>query len=269
MSKRTASLIAALGLVLGGAAGFAWHAPGRPTTWIDVRTWAGFGIVIIGPAIALTLAAADRSCRPFGGPAVRRRRGGRTWHKTVLHTSRYLATSLPRYLRYLATSRQYVRRQPTVPAPRGQERAKRPAVFFANRGSGWPVLAISRFAMGFRLARARTGSWRPRQGRPRGKDRTCPRWRPGLARAVTASSAPAACSARSSSATARGLSRLAWPAGSRASRAVTASLAPASRSSRSSSATPRGSSRLASLAARVARARAASSAPAARSSRSS
>ncbi len=54
MSKRTASLIVALALVLGGAAGFAWHAPGRPSTWTDVRTWAGFGIVIIGAAIALT-----------------------------------------------------------------------------------------------------------------------------------------------------------------------------------------------------------------------
>lgn len=28
--------------------------PGAPATWTDVRTWAGFGIVIIGVAIALT-----------------------------------------------------------------------------------------------------------------------------------------------------------------------------------------------------------------------
>lgn len=28
--------------------------PAAPTTWTDVRTWAGFGIVIIGAAIALT-----------------------------------------------------------------------------------------------------------------------------------------------------------------------------------------------------------------------
>jgi uncharacterized membrane protein len=54
VSKRTVGLIAALALVLGGAAGFAWHAPGRPSTWTDVRTWAGFGIVIIGAGIALT-----------------------------------------------------------------------------------------------------------------------------------------------------------------------------------------------------------------------
>ena len=54
MSKRTVGLIVALALVLGGAAGFAWHAPGHPGTWTGVRTWAGFGIVIIGAAIALT-----------------------------------------------------------------------------------------------------------------------------------------------------------------------------------------------------------------------
>lgn len=54
MSKRTVILVAALCLVIGGALGFAWHAPGHPSTWTDVRTWAGFGIVIIGAAIALT-----------------------------------------------------------------------------------------------------------------------------------------------------------------------------------------------------------------------
>jgi hypothetical protein len=54
VSKRTAALVAALCLVLGGAAGFAWHAPGQSSTWTNIRTWAGFGIVIIGAAIALT-----------------------------------------------------------------------------------------------------------------------------------------------------------------------------------------------------------------------
>ena len=54
MSKRTGILVAGLCLVIGGALGFAWHAPGHPSTWTDVRTWAGFGIVIIGAAIALT-----------------------------------------------------------------------------------------------------------------------------------------------------------------------------------------------------------------------
>ena len=50
-----------------------------------------------------------------------------------------------------------------------------------------------------------------------------------VARVVTASLAPASRSSPSSSATAPGLSRLAWPA-ARVARVVTASLAPASRS---------------------------------------
>src|SRR5262249_15948993 len=41
----------------------------------------------------------------------------------------------------------------------------------------WPVLAISRVVRGFRLARARSRSWRPGGGRSPGRDRTCPRWR--------------------------------------------------------------------------------------------
>jgi hypothetical protein len=46
-------------------------------------------------------------------------------------------------------------------------------------GCDWLALAIPRLAMGFRLARARTGSGGPRQGGSRRRDRTCPRWRPG------------------------------------------------------------------------------------------
>lgn len=53
MSKRTSFLLAAFCLVLGGAAGFAWHAPGRPSTWVSARTWVGFAVVVIGVAIAL------------------------------------------------------------------------------------------------------------------------------------------------------------------------------------------------------------------------
>lgn len=52
--KRTAVFATALGLVIGGAIGFAWHAPGHSGTWTDVRTWVGFAIVIVGAAIALS-----------------------------------------------------------------------------------------------------------------------------------------------------------------------------------------------------------------------
>ena len=53
MSKRTTVLAAALALVFGGAIGFAWHAPGRPSTWDGIRTWIGFAVVVIGVVIAL------------------------------------------------------------------------------------------------------------------------------------------------------------------------------------------------------------------------
>jgi hypothetical protein len=61
---------------------------------------------------------------------------------------------------------------------------------------------------------------------------------PGGKGTGTASLTPAARSAFNSQATAAGLSRLTWPAGSRASRVRTASPVPASRSSLSSPATP-------------------------------
>jgi len=48
-----AALAVVLALVIGGAIGFAWHAPGRSTTWTDIRTWVGFAVVVIGVVIAL------------------------------------------------------------------------------------------------------------------------------------------------------------------------------------------------------------------------
>ena len=53
MSKRIAVLAVAVALVIGGAIGSAWHAPGNPTTWTDIRTWVGFAVVVIGVVIAL------------------------------------------------------------------------------------------------------------------------------------------------------------------------------------------------------------------------
>ena len=46
-------IVAVLALVIGGAIGFAWHAPGKPGTWDDIRTWVGFAVVVIGIVIAL------------------------------------------------------------------------------------------------------------------------------------------------------------------------------------------------------------------------
>jgi hypothetical protein len=53
VSKRIASLAVALALVIGGAIGFAWHAPGRSSTWANIRTWVGFAVIVIGVVIAL------------------------------------------------------------------------------------------------------------------------------------------------------------------------------------------------------------------------
>ncbi len=54
MSKRAATLVAALaGLALGGALGFIWQAPGRASTWADVRTWVTFAVVLVGVPTAL------------------------------------------------------------------------------------------------------------------------------------------------------------------------------------------------------------------------
>jgi hypothetical protein len=54
VSKRTAAVLAVLaGLVAGGAIGFLWHAPGRASTWDDVRTWLGFAVLVFGLPTAL------------------------------------------------------------------------------------------------------------------------------------------------------------------------------------------------------------------------
>ena len=55
VSKRTTAFAVALALVIGGAIGFAWPAPGHPTTWTDIRTWVGFAFAVIGVTIALIL----------------------------------------------------------------------------------------------------------------------------------------------------------------------------------------------------------------------
>ena len=53
MTKRTtATLIFAAGCVLGGFIGFIWHAPGRASTWTDVRGWATFAVVVLGFLVA-------------------------------------------------------------------------------------------------------------------------------------------------------------------------------------------------------------------------
>jgi len=53
VSKRAAALAVALALVIGGAIGFAWHAPGSAGTWADIRTWVGFAVPVIGVVVAL------------------------------------------------------------------------------------------------------------------------------------------------------------------------------------------------------------------------
>lgn len=53
MSKRTTALAVVLALVIGGAIGFAGYAPGRSSTWTDIRAWVGFAVIVIGVVIAL------------------------------------------------------------------------------------------------------------------------------------------------------------------------------------------------------------------------
>jgi hypothetical protein len=54
-SKRAAAFILAPALVIGGVIGFAWPAPGHPTTWTDTRTWLCFAAATIGVTIAIIL----------------------------------------------------------------------------------------------------------------------------------------------------------------------------------------------------------------------
>jgi hypothetical protein len=46
------ALVFVAGSVLGGLIGFAWHAPGRPSTWEDVRNWVTFGVLVLGFSVA-------------------------------------------------------------------------------------------------------------------------------------------------------------------------------------------------------------------------
>ena len=41
-----------VGGVIGGLIGFAWHAPGGPKTWNDVRSWATFVVLVLGFSVA-------------------------------------------------------------------------------------------------------------------------------------------------------------------------------------------------------------------------
>ena len=53
--RRVAALVALGGLVcvvLGGFIGFALHAPGRASTWTDVRTWGTFAVLVLGFSLA-------------------------------------------------------------------------------------------------------------------------------------------------------------------------------------------------------------------------
>jgi hypothetical protein len=61
-SKRTAVFAVAPALVIGGVIGFAWPAPGHPTTWTDIRTWVCFAVATIGVTIAIIL---DGQLREF------------------------------------------------------------------------------------------------------------------------------------------------------------------------------------------------------------
>jgi hypothetical protein len=54
VTKRAlATLAFAIGCVIGAAAGYGWHAPGRPQTWDDIRTWFAFVAVIVGVPVAI------------------------------------------------------------------------------------------------------------------------------------------------------------------------------------------------------------------------
>ncbi len=56
MNKWKVAGLVALGFVaggvIGGLIGFAWHAPGGPKTWNDVRSWATFVVLVLGFSVA-------------------------------------------------------------------------------------------------------------------------------------------------------------------------------------------------------------------------
>jgi hypothetical protein len=60
VNKRNVAALVVLaclaGGVIGGLIGFVWHAPGRPTTWSDVRDWATAVAIVLGlPALLYQL----------------------------------------------------------------------------------------------------------------------------------------------------------------------------------------------------------------------
>jgi hypothetical protein len=60
VTKRKVAAIAVVTLlaggVIGGLIGFAWHAPGRPSTWADVRDWLTTAAIVLGfPALLYQL----------------------------------------------------------------------------------------------------------------------------------------------------------------------------------------------------------------------
>jgi hypothetical protein len=56
VNKRTLTAAIVLALLAGGAIGgligFAWHAPGHPSTWDDIRSWATLAVLVLGFTVA-------------------------------------------------------------------------------------------------------------------------------------------------------------------------------------------------------------------------
>jgi protein-S-isoprenylcysteine O-methyltransferase Ste14 len=71
VTKRTAALVVAIALVLGGAIGFALHAPGRSGTWSDVRTWVGFAVIVIVIGVVIALVQMDLQRRQLASSPAR------------------------------------------------------------------------------------------------------------------------------------------------------------------------------------------------------
>jgi hypothetical protein len=62
VNKRTAAALALAGacLLAGAVIGFAWHAPGRASTWNDFRTWVTAVAVIAGVTVAVVQLGLNR-----------------------------------------------------------------------------------------------------------------------------------------------------------------------------------------------------------------
>jgi hypothetical protein len=56
VSKRTLTAVIILtflaGGVIGGLIGYKWHAPGRPSTWANIRAWATLAVLVLGFTVA-------------------------------------------------------------------------------------------------------------------------------------------------------------------------------------------------------------------------